>query len=74
MQGEQLGEEQGRAPFADCFTDAGILADFEGSDHAPVYADLALREQLPRGATAPPIDLRNRRTGTGVHCYPVLAS
>ena len=70
MQEERPQEKE---PFADCFTDAGILADFEGSDHAPVYADLALQEPLPRAARAPPIDLRNRRTGTGAPMLPLTA-
>ena len=51
--------------FVDKFSNAGILDDFEGSDHAPVYADLQLPEPLPRGSRAPALDLRNRRTATG---------
>ena len=44
---------------------AGILQDFEGSDHWPVYADLHLPAPLPKGPSAPALELRNRRTGTG---------
>ena len=53
--------------FVGVFVDAGILIDVEGSDHAPVYADLQLPQPLLRGASAPALDLRNSRTAIGAH-------
>jgi hypothetical protein len=65
QQQQQQQQEQEQTPFEDAFTGAGILADFQGSDHAPVFADLTLPQPLPCGARTPPLDLHNRRTGTG---------
>lgn len=56
-------------PFEDCFTDVRIWSGFEGSDHAPVWADLQLPDPLPVGDRPPALDLANRRTGSGdQHC------
>lgn len=65
---------QAEKPFAEMFSGAGILDEFEGSDHAPVYADLQLPNPLSKGPSAPALDLRNRRTAAGAHppCFSVL--
>ena len=52
-------------PFEDCFTDCRIWFDLEGSDHAPVWADLRLPAPLPKGNRPPPLDARNRQSSTG---------
>ena len=51
--------------FEDCFTDCRIWFEYEGSDHAPVWADLQLPEPLPRGAKTPSLDVSNRQSSSG---------
>lgn len=58
-------QEESEAPFEKSFTDCRIWSDYEGSDHAPVWADLKLPGPLPQGARPPPLDVRNRQSSTG---------
>lgn len=67
-----LGNTQELAgePFEDLFTDVRIWSTFEGSDHAPVWADLQLPGSFRKGERPPALSLANRRTGAnaGAHC------
>ena len=56
--------------FAELFTAARIWTDFEGSDHAPVWADLQLARPLPTANRAPAMDLRNMTTSRGARPLP----
>lgn len=58
-------QEGAQQPFDEIFTDVRIWSGFEGSDHAPVWADLELPEPLPMGKHPPALSLANRRTGAG---------
>ncbi len=49
----------------DQFTDCRIWFDLEGSDHAPVWADLQPSKPLLQGTKPPSLDVRNRQSGTG---------
>jgi len=49
----------------DQFMDCRIWFDLEGSDHAPVWADLQPLKPLLQGTKPPSLDVRNRQTGTG---------
>ncbi|CAL8462978.1 g2512 [Coccomyxa elongata] len=62
---EPCKEEGAQQPFNEIFTDVRIWSGFEGSDHAPVWADLELPEPLPMGKHPPALSLTNRRTGAG---------
>lgn len=59
-------QEEVPQPFDEMFTDVRIWSGFEGSDHAPVWADLQLTEPLPIGERPPALSLANRRTGAGI--------
>ena len=67
----RLGNTQELAgePFEDLFTDVRIWSTFEGSDHAPVWADLQLPGSFRKGERPPALSLANRRTGAtaGAH-------
>ena len=58
--------------FEDCFTDCRIWFEYEGSDHAPVWADLQLPEPLPRGVKPPSLDVRNRQSSSGESHSPCM--
>ena len=49
-----------QVPLADLCTHCDIWADFAGSDHAPVVADLALPSLVPPGRPPPPLPLSSR--------------
>ena len=59
------------------FTGADVWADAQGSDHAPVWADVALPEPLPRPPAPPPLSTRFMFTGahtdaSASHRYLIL--
>ena len=60
-------QEEVAKSFEDHFSDCRIWFDLEGSDHAPVWADLQLPAPLPKGPRPPPLDARNRQSNTGAH-------
>ena len=49
------------------FTGADVWADAQGSDHAPVWADVALPAPLPRPPAPPPLSTRFMFTGAHIH-------
>ncbi len=58
-------QDEDSVPLEERFTDCRIWFDLEGSDHAPVWADLQLPGGLPRGARPPALDVRNRQSTGG---------
>ena len=65
-------QEGAQQPFDKMFTDVRIWSGFEGSDHAPVWADLQLPEPLPMGEHPPALNLANRRTTAGAGTLQVM--
>lgn len=63
-EGSELG-----SGFHGWFTGADVWADAQGSDHAPVWADVMLPEPLPRPPALPP--LSTRFMFTGAHIDPI---
>lgn len=57
------GHENPFAGFPGWFVGADVWADALGSDHAPVWADLALPSPLPRPPAPPPLSTRFMFTG-----------
>ena len=58
-------QDEDNAPLEGRFSDCRIWFDLEGSDHAPVWADLQLPGGLPQGARPPALDVRNRQSTGG---------
>ena len=58
--GEGPGSGSG---FHGCFTGADVWAEAQGSDHAPVWADLVLPQLLPRAPALPLLSTRFMFTG-----------